>query len=180
MLYAFGFERVGVVACDLYFEDPDPIPGQEGAEQGVRVEVRLLVRAPLRGGIYSAQPITVDRPVWRADLLESVDAPGTLDRAHHHPACRGWEPGEREFDDKLTADPLAWVGRRLGHLDVLVSEAGLPADTAGPTDADDLRAAIPQIMAAVAALLDRVRAAGYGRPGQAPAAGPAGARAGWL
>ena len=41
MLYAFGFERIGVVAGDLYFVDPNPGPGQEGAEQGVRVEVRL-------------------------------------------------------------------------------------------------------------------------------------------
>ena len=33
MLYAFGFERVGVVAGDLYFVDPRPAKGQEGAEQ---------------------------------------------------------------------------------------------------------------------------------------------------
>ena len=33
MLYAFGFDRIGVVASDLYFVDPTPGPGQEGAEQ---------------------------------------------------------------------------------------------------------------------------------------------------
>jgi hypothetical protein len=180
VLYAFGFDRVGVVACDLYFEDPDPIPGQEGPEQGVRVEVRLLERRPLRGSIYSAQPIAVDQPVWRADLLESVAAPGSLDRAHHHPWFKGWEPGERCFDDELTADPVAFVGRRLGRLDLLLAEAGLPPDAAGPTDGADLRAAVPETIAAVERLLDRVRAAGYGEPGRAPAPGPDGARLGWL
>jgi hypothetical protein len=41
MFYVFGFERVGVVMSDLYFVDPAPLPGQEGAERGVRLEVRL-------------------------------------------------------------------------------------------------------------------------------------------
>ena len=180
MLYAFGFDQVGVVVCDLYFEDPDPIPGQEGAEQGVRLEVRLLERGALRGSIYSAQPIAVERPVWRVDLLESVAAPGTLDRAHHHPAFVGWEPGSRVFDDELTADPMAWVGRRLGRLDVLLAEAQLPADAAGADDAHDLAAAAPEITAAVERLLRRVRAAGYGEPGRAPAAAAGGSRVGWL
>ncbi|MGQ0521196.1 MAG: hypothetical protein ACT4PX_08605 [Actinomycetota bacterium] len=180
MLYAFGFDCIGVVVCDLYFEDPEPIPGQEGPEQGVRLEVRLLERAPLRGGLYSAQPIVVDQPVWRADLLESVTAPGTLDRAHHHPAFRGWEPGGRQFDDELTADPVGWVGRRLGDLGMILAGAGLPATTAGPTDADELRAAVPEITAIVERLLDRVRGAGYGAPGRAPAPGTDGARIGWL
>ena len=94
MLYAWGFERVGVVAGDLYFVDPDPSPGQEGAERGVRLEVRLLDRPPLTGSIYAAQPIVIDRPVWRADLFETVaGAPGSHDRTHHHPHFRGWEPG---------------------------------------------------------------------------------------
>ena len=42
MLYAFGFERVGVVAGDLYFVDPSPGKGQEGPEHGVRLELRYL------------------------------------------------------------------------------------------------------------------------------------------
>ena len=42
MLYAFGFDEVGVVVGDLYIVDPDPLPGQAGPEQGVRVEVRVL------------------------------------------------------------------------------------------------------------------------------------------
>jgi len=89
MLYAFGFERVGVVVGDLYFVDPRPAKGQEGAEHGVRVELRVLERGALNGSIYSAQPIEVGRPIWRADLLESVAGrPGSFDRTHYHPVFR--------------------------------------------------------------------------------------------
>jgi hypothetical protein len=164
MLYAFGFERIGVVAGDLYFVDPDPGPGQEGPEQGVRVEVRLLERGELRGSIYSARPIAVERAIWRADLLESVDNPGTLDRAHHHPKCRGWEPGVRHFAKEMKANPVAWVGEYLSDVDGLLTAADLGPDDIGATDADDLRAAIPEILDAVRRLLDRVRAGELARP----------------
>jgi hypothetical protein len=40
VLYAFGFERVGVVVGDLDFVDPSPGPGQEGPEHGGPVLVR--------------------------------------------------------------------------------------------------------------------------------------------
>src|ERR1700722_994163 len=132
MLYAWGFERVGVVAGDLYFVDPDPSPGQEGAERGVRVEVRLLDRPPLTGSIYAAQPIVIDRPVWRADLLESVASPpGSRDRVHHHPQFRGWEPGRRQFDQALTDDPTGWLAKRLADLPELLAGAEIEACTGG-------------------------------------------------
>src|SRR5258708_37960074 len=90
VLYAFGFERIGVVVGDLYFVDPNPIPGQEGAERGVRLEVRMLHQGELKGNIYSARPIEGGEPIWRADLLEAADRPpGSLNRAHHHPAFNG-------------------------------------------------------------------------------------------
>ena len=180
MLYAFGFDRVGVVAADLYFEDPDPLPGQEGAEQGVRVELRLLERGPLRGGIYSAQPIGVDRPIWRADLLESVDNPGSLDRAHHHPAFSGWEPCPRVFAPELSADPVGWVGTRLSDLEELLEAAGVEADEVGPGDADGLRAAVPEILDAVRRLLDRVRRGPPDGSAATEGNGEMGARVGWL
>jgi hypothetical protein len=164
MLYAFGFERIGVLASDLYFVDPDPGPGQEGPEQGVRVEVRLLERGELHGSIYSARPIEVERAIWRADLLESVENPGSLDRAHHHPRCRGWEPGTRRFVKEMTANPVAWVGEYLADVDGLLEAAGLTGDDIGGSDAEELQAAIPEILDAVRRLLERVRAGELARP----------------
>jgi hypothetical protein len=184
MLYAWGFERVGVVASDLYFVDPDPAPGQEGAERGVRLEVRLLDRPPLTGSVYAAQPIVIDRPVWRADLFESVaGVPGSHDRTHHHPHFRGWEPGGREFDRSLSDDPIGWVTEQLGDLDKLLAGAEIDAAEVGPDDARQLAAAAPEIARAVAGLLERVRAGELGRPPEAELVGdrgPVGVRAGWL
>lgn len=179
MLYVFGFERTGVVVSDLYFIDPEPAKGQEGAERGVRLEVRLLERGELRGSIYSAQPIGVGRPIWRADLLESVAGqPGSHDRTHYHPALRGWEPGRRVFDRELTSDPLSWLGARLSDLETLLAEAGAGGDPADPADAEELRRCVPEITSAVSRLLSRVRSGELGRP---PAGGAlTSARAGWL
>jgi hypothetical protein len=183
MLYAWGFERVGVVASDLYFVDPNPSPGQEGAERGVRLEVRLLERPPLTGSIYAAQPIVIDRPVWRADLFESVAGPpGSHDRTHHHPQFRGWEPGKRQFDPALTENPIGWLTARLEDLRGLLTGAGIDIGAAGPDDARELARAAPAIAAAVAGLLARVRAGELGRPPAGATAGEAitDARVGWL
>jgi hypothetical protein len=178
MLYAFGFERIGVVAGDLYFVDPDPGPGQEGPEQGVRVEVRILEPGELQGSIYSARPIGVERAIWRADLLESVDQPGTLDRAHHHPRFRGWEPGMRRFVKEMTANPIAWVGKYLSDVDGLLEAAELTRADIGASDAEELQAAVPEILDAVRRLLDRVRAGELARPPSDEALDSA--RVGWL
>ena len=183
MLYAWGFERIGVVAGDLYFVDPNPSPGQEGPEHGVRVEVRLLERPPITGSVYAAQPIVVDRPVWRADLLETVDGPpGSFDRTHHHPDCRGWEVGHRHYEDGLSADPLAWLGRRLADLPGLLAEAEVPDHTVGPQDATQIAATAPEIVETVTRLLARVRAGELAHPPLAEdgLAAPAGARVSWL
>lgn len=181
MLRAWGFDRIGVVASDLYFVDPEPDRGEGGPEHGVRLEVRLLGRPPLTGSIYAAQPIVIDRPVWRADLLETVDGvPGSGDRHHHHPKFRGWEPGRRDYDEAIRTDPVGWLEKRLSDLPRLLSGAQMPADSAGPQDAAQLAAAAPQIAATVADLLEQVRA---GKLRQAPPeeeAGVEGVRAGWL
>jgi len=187
MLYAFGFERVGVVVGDLYFVDPRPGPGQEGAEHGVRLELRVLGRGALKGSIYSAQPIEVGQPVWRVDLLESVGGPpGSFDRTHHHPAFSGWEPGRRVFVRDLSADPLGWLGARLADLDGLLAAAGFPAGVAGPDDARSLRDVAPEIVEVTGRLLEKVRSGQLGQPpgdevtAGTPDAGPVSIRAGWL
>jgi hypothetical protein len=190
MLYAFGFERVGVLVGDLYFVDPHPHKGQEGAEHGVRLELRVLGRGALNGSIYSAQPIEIGRPIWRADLLESVAGrPGSFDRTHYHPVFSGWDPSNRVFVKELSADPLGWLGEKLADLDGLLASAGFPPDTAGPDDVAQLRDAAPEIVDAARRLLDKVRAGELGNPPRedtsTPAAAPSGAepvsiRAGWL
>jgi hypothetical protein len=179
MLQVWGFDQIGVVAGDLYFFDANPSPGQEGAERGVRLEVRLLQRPPLTGSPYAAQPIVVDRPIWRADFLETVDGPpGSHDRTHHHPRFRGWEPGRRQYDEAMSSDPIKWLTERLRDLTELLAGAELDADVAGADDARQLAETAPQIAAAVSSLLDRVRSGELGRP---PAQGDlVGARVGWL
>jgi hypothetical protein len=179
MLYVFGFKRLGVVLSDLYFMDPNPGPGQEGPERGVRLEVRFLDQPGREGSVYASRPIVVDRPVWRADLLESVDNPGSLDRAHHHPSMRGWEPGRRQFDAELSADPLDWVAERLSDLAGLVDSAGIDRDEVDTEDFDQLRRAVPEILEAVRRLLARIAA---GELAVAPTDANAGTlvRAGWL
>ena len=179
MLYAFGFQRIGVVVSDLYFVDPRPAPGQEGPEHGVRLEVRMLGRGELKGSIYSARPIEVGEPIWRADLLESVDSPvRRLDRAHHHPAFRGWEPGRRVFDRGLSADPVRWAGEQLSDLGALLERAEVAADAELLADGEALRGCVRQITAAVQGLLDKVAA---GELAAAPVGdAPDSARESWL
>jgi len=170
MLYAFGFERVGVLVGDLHFVDPAPRKGQEGAEHGVRLELRVLDRGELKGSIYSAQPIAVGQPIWRADFLELVAGrPGSFDRTHHHPKFSGWEPNTRVFDRELSADPLGWLGNKLADLDALVASAGFPPDVVGPDDAETLRGVAPEIVDATRRLLEKVRSGELGNPPRDPA-----------
>lgn len=165
MLYAFGFERLGVLVGDLYFVNPRPLEGQEGPERGVRVELRMLERRPLQGGIYSAQPIAVERPLWRVDLLESVASPpGSLDRAHHHPRFDGWEPGPRHFAPELSAAPLEWLAAQLADPEAVLARAGVEAGEVGAGDLAALGDAAPEILGAVRRLLARVQAGELGRP----------------
>lgn len=166
MLQLFGFDRIGVVVGDLYFLDPVQRDGQEGAEHGVRLEVRVLEPGELKGSVYSARPISIGPPVWRADLLETVDGPsGSLNRAHHHPRMQDWEPRGRVFDPDLSADPVGWVGRQLSDLEGLLTQAGIGLDATLAADADSLRAAVPDVQRAVTSMLEQVKA---GRLGTAP------------
>lgn len=179
MLYLFGFERYGVVVSDLYFADPNPGKAQEGPEHGVRLELRVLDREKLKGSIYSAQPIGVDEPLWRVDLLESVTSPpGSFDRTHHHPAFRGWNPGRRHFVRELSADPLGWLAGNLADLEGVLERAGARPHEADAADAASLRDSVPEIMDAVRKTLDKVQAGKLGV--LPPGADPADARVGWL
>jgi hypothetical protein len=179
MLRAFGFDRVGVVVGDIYFLDPEPEKGQESAEHGVRLELRVFNRGDLKGSIYSAQPIEVAEPIWRVDLLESVDGkPGSYDRTHHHPVFSGWDPSRREFARELTQDPFGWLEEQLGDLPGILKRAGFPADTATTDDEAGLRDSAKEIVSVTRDLLHRVRADELGRPPADTAADSI--RNGWL
>jgi hypothetical protein len=180
MLQAFVFEQVGVVVGDLYFLDPNPKPGQEGAEHGVRLELRVFDRGELKGNIYSATPIGVGQPIWRVDLLESVDGkPGSFNRTHHHPEFSGeWNPTSRVYARELSADPLGWLAGQLADLPGILERAGVPQDVAAPSDAASLKDMAPAIVDVTRMMLDKVHA---GELGLAPAAETDGlVRNGWL
>jgi hypothetical protein len=180
MLHVFGFGTVGVAVGDLYFVDPQAAVGQEGPERGVRLEVRILASAPTEGSIYSSRPILVDRPLWRADLLESVaGGPGTWDRTHHHPKMRGWEPGSRRFDDAMSTDPLGFVAAQLSDLKGLMDGAGVDPGETIDDDALELRAAVPEILETVRNLLAQVRE-GHLAKGPESIEGAETVRIGWL
>jgi hypothetical protein len=180
VLYAFGFERVGVVVGDLYFVDPQPHKGQEGPEHGVRLELRVLERGALKGSVYSAQPIEVGQPIWRVDLLESVDGkPGSFNRTHHHPKfTEKWDPTYRVFQRELSQDPLGWLAGQLADLPGILDRAEVPQDIADPSDAASLKDMAPAIVGVAGMILDKVRA---GELGTAPADDAVdGIRNGWL
>jgi hypothetical protein len=178
MLQVFGFDRVGIVIGDIYFIDPKPAKGQEGPERGVRLELRMLTPGELMGSFYSSRPITIAEPVWRADLLESADGPaGSLNRAHHHPGMRDWEPRKRVFDRELSSDPVSWVGTQLANLEGLLTQAGIEVDDELAADAEKLRGSAPEIQRVVAAMLDKVKA---GELARAPDGDLASARVSWL
>src|SRR5487761_768177 len=180
MLQAFVFGRVGVVVGDLYFLDPNPHPGQEGPEHGVRLELRVIDRGELKSSIYSPVPPGVAKPIWRVDLLESVDGkPGSFNRTHHHPQfTEKWDPTSRVFLRVLSQVPLGWLAGQLADLPGILDRAGVPQDVADPSDAGSLKDMAPTIVGAASMMLDKVRA---GTPATPPADDAVdGIRNGWL
>jgi len=178
MLWSLAFDRVGAVVSDIYFVDPALDQGAGGAERGVRLELRQFVRDELKGSVYSAVPIRVDRPIWRVDLLETVESvPGSLNRAHHHPRFHGWEPGRRVFVEELSAQPVPWLRSRFADIDAVLGDAGIEAAELGVNDVASLRDAGPMIVAQIEGLLDEVAA---GRAGLAPEEGGEFVRHSWL
>lgn len=179
MLRIFGFDRIAVVLGDLYFVDPNPAAGQEGAERGVRLEVRFLELQRHDGSIYAARPILVGEPVWRLDLLESVDGePGSFDRTHHHPLMRGYEPGSRKFERELSSNPLGYLAARLRDLPGLLAQAELAEERVTQEDLRQLESAVDDIVQATGAMLDQVRRGELARAAEPDASGLA--RTGWL
>ncbi len=179
MLWTLAFNSVGVVMSDLYFVDPNLDQGESHAERGVRLELRVFERDQLKGSVYSAVPIRIDRPIWRVDMLETADSPpGSLNRAHHHPRFYGWDPGPREFVEELSSNPLGWIKGRFAAIEEVLQEAQPPEDLhIGSADVEALRAAGPVVVAQLEHLLAEVAA---GRAGLAPEEHGDFVRASWL
>src|SRR6185437_10274271 len=120
------------------------------------------------------------KPIWRVDLLESVDGkPGSFTRTHHHPKFSpNWDPADRVFLRELSQDPLGWLAGQLADLPGILDRADVPQDTADPSDAASLKDMAPAIVSVTSMMLDKVRA---GELGTAPADGAADSiRNGWL
>jgi hypothetical protein len=102
-------------------------------EHGARIELRELPVQPHRGSESAAQLVTLDRPLWRADLFDRLaDAPGSFGAAHYHPEFAGNEPSARVWDAGLTADPWGWLGEQVESL-------GAGAWPVDPEDAAEVR-----------------------------------------
>ena len=178
MLWTLAFDRVGIVMSDLYFVDPNLDQGESNAERGVRVELRMFERDELKGSVYSAVPIRVDRPIWRIDLLETAESePGSLNRAHHHPRFHGWDPGRRVFVEELSAEPVKWVAAQLERIEDVLADAHVDASALSAEDLDGLRDAAPAVVAQLEHMLGEVAA---GRAGRAPAEHGEFVRQSWL
>jgi hypothetical protein len=138
MLQVFAFNELAIVVRH-WFE-----VGPEDEEHGARLEVRRRKPQPHRGSESAPQVLELDEIVWRADLFESLDdAPGSWSRAHHHLSFDGIEPTGRDWDDGLSADPIGWTRRKLEDV------AALTALEDPEGEAEDVRRALPAIMAAV-------------------------------
>jgi hypothetical protein len=86
-------------------------------EHGARIELRELAAQPRRGSESAAQLLTLDRPLWRADLFDRhTDAPGTFGVAHYHPRFLDNEPCPRVWDAQLSASPWAWLREQFAQL----------------------------------------------------------------
>jgi hypothetical protein len=105
-------------------------------EHGARIEIRELPVQPHRGSESASQLITVDRPLWRADLFDRLaDPPGSFSAAHYHPRFTGNEPSARFWDAALTADPWTWLGNQITSLGAAAGGVAWPLD---PGDAAEL------------------------------------------
>ena len=105
-------------------------------EHGVRIELRELADHGRRGSESAAQVISLDRPLWRADLFDRLsDAPGSFGVAHYHPQFLGNEPCPRVWDSQLTASPWRWLEDQFAHLGAGQEREPWPLEAA---DADEL------------------------------------------
>lgn len=116
------FDTLAVTLARIDFLDPASAAAQP-RERGVRLEIRP-VQADASGSIYSSPGLALAPAVCRIDLLES--APGAADRMHWHPVMTAGEPGARQFDPSMPADPTGWLSDRLREVQALLGMSSMP------------------------------------------------------
>jgi hypothetical protein len=123
-------------------------------EHGGRIELRRLELQPQRGSGSAAQAFVIDKPVWRVDLFDRLDAPpGNYKAAHYHPWFDGPEPSEREFSVDLTANPLGWVRQYLSDIPATYAASKIVLRPGESDDADLIHLNAGLITEAVAGFL---------------------------
>jgi hypothetical protein len=142
LLQAFVFNEIAITVRHWFEIGPDD------EEHGARIEIRRLVTHEHRGSDSAAQLIEIDEIIWRADLFDVLsEEPGNFARAHHHMHFDGIEPVDRDWDDRLSADPFGWLEEQLAALpELLAARGAVLADVDG--EAEDVRRNLPAIMSA--------------------------------
>jgi len=140
MLHIVALSRTAVIVRHWFEIDLSDC----SLEHGARVELRELTPQAHRGSESAAQVITLDRPLWRADLFDLVDSESrTFGAAHYHPRFNGNEPCGRVWDPALTADPWRWLADRVASLGSAPGHGPWRLD---PDDASDLKMLADQIV----------------------------------
>jgi hypothetical protein len=150
MMYVFVFGPVAVTT--EHFETMEP----DGSHEfGTRIQLRRVrydivdgVRhAAGRDGIYT----TIASPIWRGDLFNVVGgAPDAHEHAHFHTSFTGMQPCEREFDQSVVDDPVAWAKHELSDLRSVLTVGGA-TDLIPDVDQAELDAVWPAIEASIRA-----------------------------
>ncbi len=148
------FDTLAVTLARIDFLDPASAAAQ-ARERGVRLEIRP-VHADASGSIYSSPGLSLAPAVCRIDLLES--APGAADRMHWHPVMTGGEPGARQFDPSMPADPTGWLSDRLHEVQTLLGMSSTPDVERHGDSARAIAEASAEIVDAARAGLDWARA----------------------
>ena len=113
MQHIFALSRSAVIVGHWFEIDLQ----DSSMEHGVRIELRELANQARRGSESAAQLVTLDRPLWRADLFDRLsDAPGSFGVAHYHPRFLGNEPCPRVWDSQLIANPWRWLEDQFAHV----------------------------------------------------------------
>ena len=113
-------------------------------EHGARIELRELSPRARRGSESAAQVVAADRPLWRADLFDSVEGGGAgFGAAHYHPYFNGDEPCPRVWDPALTAGPWRWLADQFTSLGAGSGHGPWPLDAG---DAGELPGLADQIV----------------------------------